>query len=147
MLQHRKHTEHIFPTLSFSILDQRSTSTLEGSQAASFKEWHLECRAGIEQSPGFKPLATGRRLRSPVGSQKGAPCYPLGSSWLRHLLSIPFNFSAAWKSSSWTGVSLSCSGPWGQVEKGRGWRTEPPGKTSKCFTDKFRPFHKSCSII
>lgn len=80
----------------------------------------MECRAGIEQSPGCKHLATGRRIRSPVGSQKGAPCYPLGSSWLRHLLPIPFNFSAAWKSSSWAGVSLSCSGPRGQVEQGAG---------------------------
>lgn len=124
MLQHRKRTERLFPTRSLSVLDQRPTSTLEGPQAASFKDWHLECRAGIEQSPGCKPLATGRRLRSPVGSQKGAPCYPLGSSWLRHLLPIPFNFSAAWKSSSWAGVSLSCSGPRGQVEQGRGWRAE-----------------------
>lgn len=69
---------------------------------------------------------------------------PLG---YRHLLSIPFSFSAALKSNNWAGVSLSCSGPWGQVEQeGRGRRAEPPGKTSKCFTN-FRPFHRSCSII
>lgn len=74
--------------------------------------------------PWMQTFGNRKKVKEPSGLSERCPLLPLGSSWLRHLLPIPFNFSAAWKSSSWAGVSLSCSGPRGQVEQGRGWRAE-----------------------
>lgn len=132
--------------MEFVRLDQRPTSTLEGPQAASFKDWYLECRAGIEQSPGCKPLATGRRLRSPVGSQKGAPCYlwdPLGYGTYSpsHSISLQLGRAVAGLESASAALGL------GAGRARQGLESRAPDKTSKCFTDKFSPFLKSCSII
>lgn len=111
-------------------------------------EWGRRAQAGAELNPGCKPLAPREGVRCPEDTRKGAPspparllprCSPCSPSHSNPLRSQG-------EAAGLEAALPSCSGPPGHVAWGAGrpWRESPPNKTSKCFTNKSRPIHRTC---
>lgn len=95
----------------------------------------------------MRPLAPQGGVTRPEDTQKGAPSRHPEIFLGTHLPSSPFESSAALRTEGWAESSPSVL-LWASGADGAGGREplerKPPGKTSKCFTNKSGPFHRTC---